>query len=184
MATNVAQLGNAFPVPVAEPEPERWFALHTRARHEKAVTGRLNEIGIPTYLPMVTEVRRWSDRQKSIEVPIFGCYVFAKFTPKRWERLAILGVDGVLSVVGNRNAGTPIPNEQIEAVRLLVDRALPWSSHPFLQVGQRVRIRGGALDGIEGILLARSGRDTLVISIDALQRSLAVHVDGYQIQPL
>jgi hypothetical protein len=76
----------------------------------------------------------------------------------------------------------PIPDEQIEAVRALLESQLPCSSHPFLKIGQRVRIRGGSLDGLEGILLSRNGDSTLVISVDAIQRSLAVSVNGYEVE--
>jgi len=142
----------------------------------------LAERGVETYLPIVTEVHRWSDRKKAVQLPLFGCYVFAKFTPNRAERLRVLRVDGVLGLVGSGGEGTAIPNEQIDAVRVLTEGGLPWTSHPFLKIGQRVRIRSGALDGMEGILVSRSGSDTLVISIDAIQRSLAVRVEGYQVE--
>jgi transcription antitermination factor NusG len=84
--------------------------------------------------------------------------------------------------VGARGEGTPIDEEQIESVRLLLEQGMPVCSHPFLQVGQRVRIRSGALDGMEGILVSRNGDDTLVISVDAIQRSLAVRVEGYDVE--
>ena len=85
-------------------------------------------------------------------------------------------------MVGSGSEGTPIPDEQIEAVRTLLDGSLPCSSYPFLKIGQRVRIRSGALDGMEGILVSRNGSSTLVISVDAIQRSLAVRVEGYQVE--
>jgi len=93
-------------------------------------------------------------------------------------------VGGVLGLVGSQGEGTPIPDEQVEAVQTLVQGGLPWSTYPFLKIGQRVRIRGGALDGLEGILVSRSGSDTLVISVDAIQRSLAVRVEGYRVEPV
>lgn len=184
MATNVNNWAETGPNALHAGEPENWFALHTRARHEKAVARRLVELGVPSYLPLVNEVRRWSDRDKRVEIPVFSCYVFAKLTLKRWDRLRIVGVEGVLSVVGNGGAGTAIPEEQIDSIRMLVDQALPWTSHPFLRVGQKVRIRGGSLEGMEGILVSRCGSNTLVVSIEALQRSLAVHVDGYKVEPV
>jgi transcriptional antiterminator NusG len=165
-------------------EAVSWYALHTRAKHEKMVTLRLAERGVETFLPLVTEVRRWSDRKKSIELPLFGCYVFAKFASNRAERLRVLRVDGVLNLVGARGEGASIPDGQIDSVRALVSGELPWSSHPFLEIGQRVRIRSGALNGIEGILVARNGDRTLVISVNAIQRSLAVRVEGYEVEPL
>ena len=159
-----------------------WYALHTRPRHEKLVVQRLVERGVETFLPVVTEMHRWSDRKKSVQLPLFSCYVFARFIPNRSERLQVLRVNGILGLVGSHGEGTPIPDEQVDAVRTLVEGAVPWSSHPFLKIGQRVRIRSGALNGMEGILVSRNGSDTLVISVDALQRSLSVRVEGYDLE--
>jgi transcription antitermination factor NusG len=172
------------PAPLEDRQAADWYALQTHARHEKIVVQRLAERGVMTFLPIVTEVRRWSDRKKSVELPLFGCYVFAKFGPNRVDRLRVLRVEGVHGLVGAKGEGAPIPEEQIEAVRRLVDGQIPWSSHPFLKIGQRVRIRSGALDGLEGILVARNGDRTLVISVEAIQRSLAVRVEGYQVEPV
>jgi len=94
----------------------------------------------------------------------------------------VLRVDGVLGLVGSQGEGTAIPAEQIDSVRTLIDGNIPWAAHPFLKIGQRVRIRSGALDGLEGILTSRNGDETLVISVDAIQRSLAVRVKGYQVE--
>jgi transcription antitermination factor NusG len=180
----VSSLSFEFPqqAPLVEAEPENWYGLQTRSRHEKIVVQRLAERGVKTFLPLVTEVHRWSDRKKSVQMPLFSCYVFAKFAPKREERLRVLRVDGVFGLVGAGGEGAPIPDEQIHAVRSLIDGQLPWSSHPFLKIGQRVRIRSGALDGMEGILVSRNGDRTLVISVDAIQRSLAVRVEGYEVE--
>ena len=164
-------------------EAESWYALQTRPRHEKIVSQRLEERGVTTFLPLISEVHRWSDRKKVVQIPLFGCYVFAKFKPNRSERLRVLRVDGVFGLVGCSGEGTPIPELEIDAVRSLIETKLPWSSHPFLKIGQRVRIRSGALNGMEGILLSRNGDQTLVISIEAIQRSLAVRVEGYEVEP-
>jgi transcription antitermination factor NusG len=110
--------------------------------------------------------------------------MFARFAPSRTDRLRVLAIDGVLRLVGARGEGSPIPDEQVDAVRRLVEGELPWASHPFLKVGQRVRIRSGALDGLEGILVSRNGDSTLVISVDAIQRSLSVRVEGYAVEAL
>jgi transcription antitermination factor NusG len=183
MAASRVALDFSLPVPEVQAEPECWYGLQTRPRHEKMVVQRLEERGVATFLPLVKEVHRWSDRKKTVELPLFNCYVFARFAPNRTERLRVLRVDGVFGLVGSRGEGTPIPDSQIEAVRSLVETELPWSSHPFLKIGQRVRIRSGALDGMEGILLSRNGDQTLIISIDAIQRSLAVRVEGYEVEP-
>jgi transcription antitermination factor NusG len=161
---------------------EHWYAVQTRARHEKVVVDRLGEHGVETFLPLATEIRRWSDRKKTIQSPLFNCYIFARIAPTNIDRLRVLKVNGVLGLVGKRGEGTPIPDDQIESVRILVGNGEPWHSHPFLQIGQRVRIRSGALDGMEGVLVSRNGDRTLVISIDAIQRSLAVRVEGYEVE--
>jgi transcription antitermination factor NusG len=155
---------------------ERWYALHTRPRHEKLVAQRLTERGVKTFLPIVKEV------QKSLQLPLFSCYVFAKFVTNRSERLNVLRVHGVLSLVGSQREGTPIPDAQIDAVRTLIDEELPWSPYPFLKIGQRVRIRGGVLEGMEGNLVSHNATQTLVISVDAIQRSLALRVEGYRVE--
>ena len=173
---NVAQLG--------ESAIENGYAVHTRARHERTVAHRLRDQGVNTFLPLVTEVHRWSDRRKSVEVPLFGFYVFVKLPPTGEHRLRVLRIDGVLKFVGTRGVGTPIAEAQIDAVRTLIGQQVPWSTHPFLQIGQRVRVRGGALDGVEGILLSRNDDNTLVVSIDAIQRSLSVRIQGYDLEPV
>lgn len=172
-----------IPVPVSAIEPRNWYALLTQARHEKIVAHRLGERGISAFLPLVTEVRRWRNRKRKVELPLFSCYVFAKLLPTNEDRLRALRIDGVFSLVGPRGTGTPIPDEQIESVQKLVEGRLPWGSHPFLKIGQRVRIRSGALDGVEGILVTRSGESTLVVSIDAIQRSLVLRIEGYDVEP-
>lgn len=162
----------------------KWFALQTRARHEKVVAQRLGDRGVVTFLPLVRGVHRWSDRWKTVELPLFSCYVFAKLVPRDDERLRVLLVEGVLNFVGPRGQGITIPEEQIDSIRKLVQEQLPFCSHPFLKIGQRVRIRSGALDGVEGILVSRSGEHTLVVSIDAIDRSLAVRIEGYDVEPI
>jgi transcription antitermination factor NusG len=158
--------------------------VQTRARHEKVIAQRLRDRGVTTFLPLVREVHGWSDRRKTVELPLFGCYVFARILPRNEDRLRVLVVDGVLRFVGPGGQGIPIPEEQIEAVRKLVEEELPFCSHPFLKIGQRVSIRSGALNGVEGILVARSGERTLVVSIDAIQRSMAVRIEGYDVEPV
>jgi len=161
-----------------------WYAVQTRSRHEKVVAHRLQEQGVATYLPIVTEVHRWSDRKKTVELPLFSCYLFARLMPTNEDRLRVLTLDGVLHLVGGGRQGTPIPDEQISAVRALVEGQLPVSAYPFLKIGQRVRIRSGALNGVEGILVGRNGDRTLVVSVDAIQRSLAVRIEGYDVEPI
>jgi len=174
------QIGAANPG--ANPELGNWYAVQTRARHEKTIVERLREQGVTTFLPLVSEVHRWSDRRKTVELPLFSCYVFVRLAATNEDRLRVCRTNGVFGIVGTGGEGTAIPDDQIEAVRTLVTQQLPWSVHPFLKIGQRVRIRGGSMDGVEGILLARNGDRTLIVSVDVIQRSLAVRIEGYDVE--
>ncbi|HUM04366.1 MAG TPA: UpxY family transcription antiterminator [Terriglobales bacterium] len=176
------EVNSVLPAMMAE-EP-RWFALHTRARHEKMVENRLREQGMETFLPTVKEVHRWSDRKKTVEVPLFSCYVFVRCALGTEDRNRIYRVDSILGFVGVRGAGSAIPDEQIESVRSVLSQTAPWRSHPFLKAGQRVRVCGGALDGVEGVFLSENGDNSLIISVDVIQRSLAVRIDGYDVKPI
>ena len=135
-------------------EELRWYALHTRSRHERVVETRLREEGMETFLPMLREVHKWSDRKKTIEVPLFSCYVFVRCALKAEDRNRIYRIESALGFVGVRGAGMPIPDEQIDGVRTALAQPSPCRSHPFLKVGQRVRVCGGALDGLEGVFLS------------------------------
>lgn len=166
-------------------ELANWYAVQTRARNEKVISERLQEQGLTTFLPLVTEVRRWSDRKKKVELPLFSCYVFVKLVASNNdERMRVYRTNGVFRIVSMRGEAIPIPDEQIEALRTVVTQQVPWAEHPFLKIGQRVRIRGGSLEGVEGVLLSRNGDRTLIISVDAIQRSLAVRVEGYDVEAL
>src|ERR1700688_3107709 len=184
MSTLTQSWQTAAPTLAPTSGEESWYALLTRARHERVVAQRLGEVGVTSFLPTVTQERKWSDRKKLVEFPLFSCYVFAKLRSTNEGRLKALRIDGVYSLVGPRGEGTTIPDEQIDAVRRITEEQFAWHSHPFLKIGQRVRIRSGALDGVEGILVARSGESTLVVSVDAIQRSLSVRIEGYDVEPV
>jgi len=164
-------------------EPQ-WYAIHTRSQHEKSVAALLQDQGIATFLPLVTEVHRWSDRRKLVRLPLFSCYTFVHmpFVPELWAK--VLRVSGVLSFVGVRGQGVPIPEKQMESIRTILATNALCTLCPFLKVGQHVRIRGGALEGIEGILVERNGDRTVVISVEPIQRSIAVRIDDYQVEPI
>ena len=114
---------------------------------------------------------------------MFTCYVFVQTVQTVEERLRVLQTQGLLGFVGTERQGTPIPEEHIETLRTVVRENIPCSPYPFLRVGKRVRIRGGALEGTEGILVAHSGQKSLVISLELLQRSVCVRVEGYDVEP-
>ncbi len=177
------EVGSA-PIPGASSDELRWYALHTRARHEKAIERRLREQGMEAYVPTTTEVHRWSDRKKKVEVPLFSCYVFLRCALSAQDRTRVYQVESVHGFVGMHGSSLPIPDEQIEGIQKVLTQTAPWRSYPFLKVGQRVRVRGGAMDGVEGVFLSENGDHSLIISVDAIQRSMAVRIDGYDVEPV
>lgn len=162
---------------------ESWYAIRTRSRHEKSVVRMLEERGVTTFLPLVNQLRRWSDRQKMVQFPLFSGYAFVRMAYEPTSRLAVLQTDGVVNFVGTHGQGVAIPDEQIETIQTILKGDLLIESHPYLKIGQRVRLRGGSLDGVEGILVAKKGHHMLVISVELIQRSMAIQVDGYQVEP-
>jgi len=159
-----------------------WFALHVRTRYEKNVASVLDGKGYEWFLPTYISRRRWSDRTKELEVPLFPGYLFCRFNPL--ERLPILKTPGMISIVGSARMPIPVDASEIIALRTLVNSDVPRQPWPFLKVGQRVRIEYGALAGLEGILLQIKGRDRIILSVSLLQRSVAAEVDSSWITPI
>lgn len=173
------------PVNPATTQPElSWFAIQTRSRHEKMVERQLQGQAIEVFYPVISQIHRWSDRKKVVECPLFAGYAFVRIAPSAEERVRVLKIHGVVQFVGGHGQGTPIPAEQMEAVQNVVASNMPFTKHAFLKVGQRVRVRGGSLDGIEGILVAHNGSRDLVISVEPIQRSLSIRIEGYEVEPV
>ncbi|MFB3922541.1 MAG: transcription termination/antitermination protein NusG [Terriglobia bacterium] len=161
-----------------------WYAVHTRSRHEKKVAVQLERKGVESYAPIVSEIHRWSDRRQTVQVPLFPGYVFVRIDSSGAARLAVLETLGVVSFVGARGQGISIPDKQIADIRAVVQSGLTFAGCPCLEVGQHVRIRGGCLDGVEGILLAKNSDRSVVVSVNLIQRALAVRVDGFDVEPI
>ena len=159
-----------------------WYAVQTRPRHEKKVITELNEKRIESYVPLLNQIHHWSDRRKVVQVPLFPGYVFVRAALDGRVRLAVLNIWGALAFVGTHREAEPIPDSQIDDIRTLLSTKLALSPYPFLKVGQRVRVRGGALDGVEGILVT-NGQKRLVISVESIHRSLSVTIEGYDVEP-
>jgi transcription termination/antitermination protein NusG len=162
----------------------RWFAVQTRSRHEKRANVELQEKGIQSFLPLFAEKHKWSDRQRVVEVPLFPQYLFVRLSASSDERISVLRTSGVVALVGTKGSGIAIPDVQIERIQRVIDQKIPYNPHLYLNVGKRIRIRGGALDGLEGILTAVNGDQTLVVSVELIQRSLAVRIAGFDIEPV
>ena len=159
-----------------------WYAVHTMARHEKRVAAQFEEKRVCTFLPLLHQVHRWSDRRSVVEIPMFSCYAFVRMVQTVEERLKVLRTPGVLGFVGSEKQGTSIPDGQIESLRKAISEKVPCLPHQFISVGKRVRIRGGSLNGVEGIFMRHGADQSLVISVDLLQRSVSIRVEGYDIE--
>jgi transcription antitermination factor NusG len=153
-----------------------WFALQVRVRHEVGVSDHLKGKGYEWFLPLYKSRRRWSDRVKEIEAPLFPGYLFCRFDPH--DRLPILKTPGVAQIVGYNHIPIPVDEHEIMAIRRLVASGVPNFPCAYLEVGSKVRIDTGALRGLEGILMDVKGKRRLVLSISLLQRSVAVEIDS------
>src|SRR5215467_3324485 len=160
----------------------QWYAVRVRSQHEDVVARHLRVRGMESFLPLHREQRRWSDRFKEIELPLFSGYVFCQFDPK--NRLPILTIPGVVHIVGTGKNPVPIDETEIEAIQAAVRSGYHTQPSPFLQRGQKVRIERGPLCGIEGILTGFRGHQRLVLSITLLRRSVGVEINGELVRPL
>lgn len=166
------------------PAPDsHWFAVQTRPRHEKKVNSGLSERGISSFLPLYREKRRWSDRHQWVELPLFSQYLFVRVPISAESRVRVLQTPGVVQFVGAPGRGTTIPDEQIESLQAIVDQRIPMAPHEFIRVGERVRIRGGALHGIEGVVLAIRNERNFVVSVDLIEKSVAIRIQGFEVEP-
>ena len=154
----------------------QWFALSTRAQREKMVATLLHNKGYEEFLPLYRCRQRWSDRMKAMDKPLFPGYVFCRFDVQK--RLPILMTPGVRLIAGVGKVPLPVNDQEMAALLRIVESGLQAEPWPFLEVGQRVRIEQGALQGVEGILMAIRKPHRLIVSISLLQRSVAVELDG------
>lgn len=166
----------------ASEESAQWYAVRTRSRCEKFVSEQLETQGIECFLPVVKRTHKWSDRMKEVELPLFSGYNFVRIDVASPQRLRVLRAHGVVGFVGIHGAGTAIPESQIRDIRTVLQNNIPFEEHHLPKVGQRVRIKGGCLDGVEGVLAAQNGDQSLMISIEPIQRSLSIRIQGYNLE--
>jgi transcription antitermination factor NusG len=153
-----------------------WFALQVRTRQEASVAQQLNGQGYERFLPLYKLRKRWSDRIKEVNTPLFPGYLFCRFNPQ--DRLPILKTPGVIQIVGFNNGPTAVDEAEIRSIQTLVTAGVPHQPWPFLAAGDRVRIESGPLLGLEGILIDVKRSHRLVLSVTLLQRSVAVEIDS------
>ncbi len=159
-----------------------WFALTVKHQHERSVAGALASHGVDTFVPLYCARRRWSDRVKELDAPLFPGYVFGRFGDG--DRVRVLRTPGVGRIVGFGGSPAPIQAGELAAIRAALAAKLPIGPWPYPKPGDRVRIESGPLRGVEGTLLREKDALRLVLNVELLQRSVAVEVPAEAISPL
>ena len=161
---------------------ESWYALHIRPRFEKHVQMHLEYKGYEVFLPATVSKRRWSDRIKSLSLPLFPGYIFCKFDVN--ARLPILVTPGVNYVVGVGRCPVPVDPDELAAVHQIVRSGAGIQPWPYLKCGETVRIESGPLEGLTGIIVREKGCDRLVVSVTLLMRSVSVEIERASVKPV
>jgi transcription antitermination factor NusG len=161
-----------------------WYAVTTKSRQEKVVGSMLDYLEVPNFLPLINEERRWTDRRQIVAMPLFQGYVFVRITTSGEFQLRVLKVPGVVDFVRSRSGPLPIPEKEIEDVRAVLSHGVGCSPYPFLKAGDRVRVVRGSLVGIEGTFIRSGSQSKLVISVEMIQRSVAVSVCESDVAPV
>ncbi len=151
-----------------------WVAIHADLRKEKIAAAHLEFKGYQVYVPVYHKQKRWSDRVVKVDAPLFPGYLFCRFDAKC---LPIVTTPGVVSILGCGGRPEPVPEAEIAAIQTMLQSGLPVGPHEYLQVGKRVRIDKGPLKGVEGSLVRSKSNFKIVVSVELLQRSVAVELD-------
>jgi transcription antitermination factor NusG len=157
-----------------------WYAAYTNARHEKVVAQQLQQRQVETFVPLYRSWHRWKDRRKQVELALFPSYVFVRIAAR--ERLCVLQVPGVVNLVSFNGQLAALPEHEINALRNGLDNDIYAEPHPYLRIGRRVRVVAGPMAGTEGILSRKKDKCRVIISIEVLMRSIAVEVDGADLE--
>jgi transcription antitermination factor NusG len=165
---------------VSEPH---WFAIWTRSRHEQVVREQLQQKDIEAFLPTITKWSRWKDRKKKLDWPLFPGYCFARFPAA--DRLPVLTCSGVVSIVAfDGGEPAPIPEREIESIRLLLQTSLAFDPCPLIKEGSYVEVAHGPLKGITGRLVRKNDKARLVLAVDLIGQAVSVEVDAADVRPL
>ena len=160
---------------------QHWYALYTRPRHEKQVQQELTNQRIEAYLPTQKIRRRWSDRYKIVEEPLFKNYLFVRSDGEHYRKA--LSPYGAVSFVTVEGEPAIIPDEELEALKILVTSEIPHNPYPYMKAGRKIRLKYGPMEGCEGVLVRKRGLTRLVVTVHLLQRSIEAEVDAAWIEP-
>jgi transcription antitermination factor NusG len=158
-----------------------WWAVYTRHHHEKVIADMLTAKGFKVFLPLYESIRRWKDRRKVLSLPLFPCYIFIRGGLDR--KLQVVTTPGIHMILYRGQKVAVIPDQEIEAIQKAVDGPCRVEPHPFLKCGTRVRVKMGALEGVEGILIRKKNLSRLILSVDMLAQSVSVEVHASDVEP-
>lgn len=158
----------------------RWLAAYTKARHENTVARQLESKAVAFLLPMFARSARWSDRVKRVQSPLFPCYVFVHVSDD--ERVRVLQTAGVVNIVSVAGKPAALRDEEVAVLRECTARPDDVEPHPFLHVGQRVRVKHGPFEGWEGILAYKKNAARLVVNVEQIMQSVSVDLDGADVE--
>jgi transcription antitermination factor NusG len=164
------------------PVPARWFAVRTRARHEKTVRDELGRRRLEVFLPLHRRWSQWKDRRTQIEVPLFPGYCFAHFPLT--QRIQVLNVRGVADIVGTKGQPEPVPDAEVVAIQQLLASHLPYDPHPFLTEGMEVEVIRGPLAGVRGRLLRKDRTTRLMLSVNLIRCATVVEIHPADVLPV
>jgi transcriptional antiterminator NusG len=170
-------------VPDTRSSPQaQWFAVWTRSRHEQVVRDQHVRKHIDSFLPTITRWSRWKDRKKKVDWPLFPGYCFARFDPD--DALPILKCTGVVNIVSFDGKPAPIPDQELENIRLLIDSRLQYDPCPLIHEGMMVEVIHGPVRGVVGRLLRKDAHHArLVLSVDLIGQAVSVEVDAADVRP-
>ena len=157
-----------------------WYAIWTRSRHEQVVREQLERKGVEAFLPTITKWSRWKDRKKQVDWPLFPGYCFARF--EGHERLPILKCSGVVNIVSFDGDIVAIPEQEIQAIRRLVESELQFDPCPLIHEGMMVEVTHGPLKGVFGRLVRKGAHARLVLSVDLIGQAVSVEVDASDVR--
>ena len=159
-----------------------WYAAYTCANCEKRVASELQARTVEHFLPLYSSVRRWKDRRVRLDFPLFPGYIFVRLALR--DRQRVVQIPSVVRLVGFNGLPAALPDTEMEIMRSGLSGRLRAEPHPFLTIGRRVRITGGPFAGLEGVLKRGKSNLRVVVSLDLIQRSVAVEVDAADIRPV
>ena len=158
-----------------------WFAIWTRSRHEHVVREQIERKHFDAFLPTITRWSHWKDRKKKIDWPLFPGYCFARFEQE--EALSILKCTGVVNIVSVEGKPAPIPEHEIESIRVLLESDLQYDPCPLIREGMMVEVTHGALKGVVGRLVRKGAHARLILSVDLIGQGVSVEVDAADVKP-